>query len=165
MGQGTTKTGKREYHHRSRRQQARFGERAARQASSHNSGRRGIRKRGRIAIFRDLSQDRRERARIIHSHCKEVAARPSRTSTHQTGTTAGRCELGAGGCKYAVRWALRLLEAFLAACLGVPQSVRGLVQPLVTSPSHHDAPLYIGLATQCPAPVRMAPMRFPIDPA
>lgn len=78
MGQGAPAPSKREHHHRPRRQQARPGHREPGQARHLHRRRRAVRPRGRPALLRDLSQDKRERPRALHRHRKETAPRPGR---------------------------------------------------------------------------------------
>jgi hypothetical protein len=74
VGQGATEASQRKHHYRARREQAGFGDRAARQASNRDGGRRGLREGGRSSFLRDIGKDGRERAGAFYCHRQEVAA-------------------------------------------------------------------------------------------
>lgn len=109
MGQGAATPSKREHRHRPRRQQARLGHRAARQACRIDRRRRGLRKGGRPALLRDLCQDRRERARPVHGNREEAASGSGRPQAHQAGP-ATRRQSPAREPEHQRQRALQLLE-------------------------------------------------------
>ena len=97
MGKRTPTPSKRKHHNCPCRQQTRPRHRTPRQTRHHRLRRGSLRPRSRPFVLRDLSQDGRECAGIVHGDCEEVAPGAGGCQEYENPAAGGGFEAGGAG--------------------------------------------------------------------